>query len=152
MVRDCAAEMFGVEPWLMAAAARPVYVSEVRQAGYWLVDRVFPDLSAHMIGILYGGRDHSTVLHGLKVVDDRRARVPAYAERLDAMLVAIGAPPRAGDMPLSKIAEIARRRLPDHTRGEEFAALFKQSAEPDDIALAIATDIACDGRRLRAVS
>lgn len=151
-VRDCVAEMFGIEPWLMAAAARPVYVTEARQAGYWIVRRVFPELSFAMVGILYGGRDHSTVLHGLKVIDQKRTRSPTFATRLDVMLAAIGAPPVPGRVPVSDFAKIAQRHLPDHVRGEEFDSLFKSSARPDHIVRAIAADIASDAPRLMAVS
>lgn len=155
-VRDCIAEMFGVEPHQLPANTRVVYVAKTRQAAYWILGKVFPELSTTMIGRVFGGRHHASVHHGLQQVEQRRERDPAFAERLDAMIVAIGRPPQAAPRELVDLAEIAQRRLPDHERGEEFASLFKKSADPDEVTRAIAADVEavsiCRKPELKAVS
>ena len=151
-LRDCVAEMWGVNPPLVCAATRVGYVVRARQAGYWIVARIFPELSKTMIGQLYGARDHSTVCHGIGKIDDQREADPGFAAHLDAILAAIGTPPPPERRSLTEIAEIAQRRLPEFERGDDFARLFKKSADPDEVTRAIAADVADDGARLRIVS
>lgn len=150
-VRDCVAEMFGVEPRLMPSAARPAYISSARMVGYWIVRQVFPELSFDCVGQLYGGRDHSTVISGLRKIEQRRDNDPDFRELTDAILAAIGTPPPPEAPSLETIQRIALHRLPDHQRGEDFEQLFKKSAAPDKVTSAIAADVESEGPHLRAV-
>tara|TARA_B100000678_G_scaffold260890_2_gene242052 strand:- start:546 stop:1040 length:495 start_codon:yes stop_codon:yes gene_type:complete len=150
-VRDAIAEMFEVEPHLMPSANRRAPISALRQASFWLVDKVFADLSYAMIGQLYGGRDHSTVIHGIRKVEARREADPKFAALLDAMLAAIGIPPTLDSPDLDRIADVALSRLPDHERGDDFGRLFKRSAQPDDVTRAIVADVEADRTPLKVV-
>lgn len=59
-----------------------------------------PDLSYPQIGGLLGGRDHSTIIHGQCLIQDRLQRDPDLAETLehaefDVVYEALRAPPAA---------------------------------------------------------
>lgn len=52
-----------------------------RQEAYWLA-RHLCGRSAAVIGRAFGGRDHSTILHGIRQVDLRLQSDPIVSERL----------------------------------------------------------------------
>jgi hypothetical protein len=47
--------------------------------------REFTQLSTTEIGLRFGGRDHTTVLHAVTSIEDRIARDPAYREKMKAL-------------------------------------------------------------------
>lgn len=53
-----------------------------RQAAMYLLREV-TSLSLEKIGELLGGRDHSTILHGLKVIEERLKADPLFRKQLD---------------------------------------------------------------------
>ena len=82
-VRDGVAEIFGIEPHRLSAASRRREIMDVRQLAYWTVRQTFPQMSFPDIGNLFGGRDHSTVIHGCGVIDKRRAAEAGYRALTD---------------------------------------------------------------------
>lgn len=74
----------GVERQALAGRSRAAGVVAARHAAM-LVLRERWQLSLVAIGALLG-RDHTTVLHGLKAAQARRRHDPAYAARLNALL------------------------------------------------------------------
>lgn len=70
-------------------------IAWARQEVMWLA-RAFTGLSVTQIGAALGGRDHGTVLHGVRAVDGRRARDTVLAGRLDRMRERLEAEPVRG--------------------------------------------------------
>lgn len=91
-VRDCVAEMMGVVPGAMVSHGRRQEIADIRQIGYWVMHKSFPSLSFTQIGKVFGGRDHSTIIHGVNKVEDRRADDPDYREVVDAIFDKIDSP------------------------------------------------------------
>lgn len=62
-------------------------VSRARQAAMYLArklnDRKDERFSLASIGHFYGGRDHTTVLYGIRQIEERRTREPDLAGRLE---------------------------------------------------------------------
>lgn len=85
-VRDRVAEAFGIEPYVVMGRGRRASVVWPRHTALWVVRECFPGLSYPMIGKLFGGRDHSSVIYGVDKVKYRRERDPAYAALTDAMV------------------------------------------------------------------
>jgi len=73
-LRRAVAEMFGIEEHLLPGASRRRPVVQARYAFAYVARTWWPDLSYPRIGRLLGGRDHSTVLHGLRQFEEWRAR------------------------------------------------------------------------------
>ena len=118
-VRDCVATMFEVRPELLPAASRRQDVVRCRQLAVWICARTFPQLSSTQLGILFGGRDHTTILYTLDRIESRRRAESSFRILSDAVLNAIGVPPaleRPTDERLQNINRIAMDLLPDHTR------------------------------------
>jgi chromosomal replication initiator protein len=81
-VRRRVAEEWGVTVDLLQSKKRTKNFTVPRQVAMYLIKEMF-DLSLVEIGKLFGGRDHSTVIHSIaKVEDDLRAD-PAFRERID---------------------------------------------------------------------
>lgn len=91
-IRALCAEAFRVSEEDMIGMRRWRHLVHARQAACWVVRRARPKLSYPRIGVLLGGRDHSTVIHAVRQAEYRIARDPALAARLDA-LVALCARP-----------------------------------------------------------
>lgn len=53
--------------------------SHARQHAYWEVRRLRPHLSLPQIGAIFGGRDHTTILHGIRQHEQRRAKAEVAA-------------------------------------------------------------------------
>ena len=84
-VRDAVAEIFGVTPLEVIGHSRRRDLVDVRRTAMWVVRQCFPGLSYPMIGRLFGARDHSTVIHGVRKIECRRERDAAFAELTEAM-------------------------------------------------------------------
>ena len=54
---------------------------EARQVVYALI-RIRTDMSLEEIGLAFGGRDHTTVLHGVRAVAERAERDPMFRQIL----------------------------------------------------------------------
>lgn len=58
---------------LTGGSRSPVF-AHPRQEAYWTVHKFRPDLSLVRIGQLFGGRDHTTILYGIRRHEERMAR------------------------------------------------------------------------------
>ncbi|GAA3794687.1 hypothetical protein GCM10022600_15120 [Qipengyuania pelagi] len=95
--RDAVAKAFGVEPWLMASRSRKQPEAFVRQTGYWVLRTAFPAASFAALGRLFGGRDRTTIVHGVTLAERRRAIDADYRALTDQLAV------RAGIDPVSQV-------------------------------------------------
>lgn len=68
-LRGAVAAMFGMEEYLLPSSSRRVPVVRARYAFAYVARAWWPELSYPRIGRLLGGRDHSTILHGLQQFD-----------------------------------------------------------------------------------
>ena len=57
----------------------------------YLARRLTPE-SLQSIGAAFGGRDHTTVLHGIRVTETRRARDPGVAADIDHLFQSLARP------------------------------------------------------------
>lgn len=69
---------------------RPVAIVRPRQEAMYLAKTMTP-ASLPAIGRRLGGRDHTTVMHGVRKISERIADVPGYGDELEAMQAAIRA-------------------------------------------------------------
>jgi chromosomal replication initiator protein len=60
-------------------------VSHARGMAMYLARRL-TQKSLQVIGTAMGGRDHTTVLHGIRVTETRRARDPGIAADIDQLI------------------------------------------------------------------
>lgn len=72
---------FRVEKWELQCQRKDNHIARPRQMAF-LLCREFTDASYPRIGTRFGGRDHSTVIHGIARVKDR----VAYGKNKDEML------------------------------------------------------------------
>jgi chromosomal replication initiation ATPase DnaA len=68
------AEQYGFRLSELRGASRSKGVVIARHHAMWLVKQRFPYLSQPAIGRMFGGRDHTTVLHALRAHPQRVAR------------------------------------------------------------------------------
>ena len=89
MTRVLAADIFAAAaahaglslPEFLGPERRPA-VSHPRQRAMFVTRAIRPDLSLPRIGQIAGGRDHTTVLHGLRAVRRRMAKSPDEVREL----------------------------------------------------------------------
>jgi chromosomal replication initiator protein len=84
-IQKAVAEHFGLKQADLNAQGRARAIARPRQAGMWLAKqlttRSLPD-----IGRRFGGRDHTTVLHAVRRIDQLRAADAQLARDLDILL------------------------------------------------------------------
>ncbi len=68
----------------MASARRSRAIARPRQIAMYLAKQLTPR-SLPEIGRKFGGRDHTTVMHAVKVIDQMRTTDPTFAEDLDLL-------------------------------------------------------------------
>jgi chromosomal replication initiator protein len=83
-VRRRVAEAWGVSPEALQSAKRTKDLTVPRQVAMFLIKELF-DLSLVEIGRLFGGRDHSTVIHSVSKVEQELKENPAFSERVEAV-------------------------------------------------------------------
>ena len=76
-IRDSVAEAWGVTGAALASRSRTRNVAVPRQVAMFLVKETL-DLPLQQIGGLFGGRDHSTVLHSIRKVQRQLEDDPAF--------------------------------------------------------------------------
>ncbi|NNM06944.1 MAG: chromosomal replication initiator protein DnaA [Gemmatimonadetes bacterium] len=81
-IRDRVAEAWGVSGSALASKRRTRDIMVPRQVAMYLI-KEFLDLPLQSIGEAFGGRDHSTVIHSLKKVEERLNDDPAFRGRVD---------------------------------------------------------------------
>lgn len=86
-----AAALFDVRPHDLTGRCRRRTTVAARQAAMYAL-RHTTTLSLSEIGLLFGGRDHTTVAWGIAAAQDRAATDPGYRAKLDALLAPAPAP------------------------------------------------------------
>jgi chromosomal replication initiator protein len=82
-IRQCAADEWGVTIEGLVSKKRTKDLTVPRQVAMYLI-RELLDLSLVEIGRLFGGRDHSTVIHSITKVEQELRTDPGFAARVDA--------------------------------------------------------------------
>jgi chromosomal replication initiator protein len=80
-VRDKVAEAWGTTPDALQSKKRTKDLTIPRQVAMYLIKEMF-DLALVEIGKLFGGRDHSTVIHSVAKVEEDMAADPAFRRRV----------------------------------------------------------------------
>ena len=81
LARVC--RQFSITMTELVGKDRTEHVARARQVAYWLLRQ--EGLGYSSIGRILGYRDHSTVLMGVRKVEDRCVREPALRQALQAM-------------------------------------------------------------------
>lgn len=76
---------FGLKPGELQARKRTRKVSDARQLAMYLM-RHYVGASLPTIGEYLGGRDHSTVVHGCRAVEQRKRSDPRYRSMVEAVV------------------------------------------------------------------
>lgn len=82
LVRAKVAEAWGVSSEALQSKKRTKDLTIPRQIAMYLIKELF-DLSLVEIGKLFGGRDHSTVIHSISKVEEDIAADPELRDRID---------------------------------------------------------------------
>lgn len=81
---------YGVDPRDMTGPRRLKEYVFARQVAYYIARKI-TSLSLPQIGIGFGGKDHTTVLHGVHRIEALAAEDPALKSRIDSIIRAVGA-------------------------------------------------------------
>ncbi|HEX8903874.1 MAG TPA: chromosomal replication initiator protein DnaA [Longimicrobiaceae bacterium] len=81
-VRETVAEAFGTTAEALQSKKRTKDLTVPRQVAMFLTRELF-DLPLVEIGKLFGGRDHSTVIHSISKVEEDMTADPAFRQRVD---------------------------------------------------------------------
>jgi chromosomal replication initiator protein len=87
-VRERVAAAWGVTTEALQSKKRTKDLTVPRQVAMYLIKEMF-DLQLVEIGKLFGGRDHSTVIHSIAKVEEDMAADPAFRERVDGLRTAL---------------------------------------------------------------
>ncbi len=82
------AEAWDVTPEELQSKRRTKNLTIPRQVAMYLIKEAF-DLPLVEIGKMFGGRDHSTVIHSISKVEEDIQVNPAFRQRVDALRAAI---------------------------------------------------------------
>lgn len=85
------ARQHGLEPHDLVGPSRRRGVSEPRAIAMFVL-RVVSGRSLHAIGRSFGGRDHTTVMHAIRLVGDRIVGDPATAREVERLIAAVTTP------------------------------------------------------------
>lgn len=78
---------FGLTQEQLISKSRKREIVTARQMGFYIIkNRYDGRISLSSIGSLYGGRDHATVLHGIKTVNDLIETSKTYNKTLDELI------------------------------------------------------------------
>ena len=80
---------FGVRTIDVRSQRRNRAAVRARHTGMWLARHLTP-CSYPEIGRLFGRRDHTTVMHGVKAIDRHMLDDPWFAKRVRALALALG--------------------------------------------------------------
>jgi chromosomal replication initiator protein len=84
LVRERVASAWNVTADGLASKRRTKNLTEPRQVAMYLI-REMLDTPLVAIGEVFGGRDHSTVIHSIRKVETAMASDPAFARRIEAV-------------------------------------------------------------------
>ncbi|MCA1791018.1 MAG: chromosomal replication initiator protein DnaA [Thioalkalivibrio sp.] len=82
-IRDTVARRWRVRPEALASKRRTKDLTVPRQIAMYLIKDML-GMSLVRIGELFGGRDHSTVIHSIRKVEDEMQRDTGFREEVDA--------------------------------------------------------------------
>jgi chromosomal replication initiation ATPase DnaA len=80
-VSNVVAEVFEIEKSDMISKCRLYKFVDARAMCYNIIRSFIPDVSLQTIGKYFDGRDHSTVLYGLELFNERMVTDKTFAER-----------------------------------------------------------------------
>ncbi|KAK0332698.1 hypothetical protein LTR94_023851 [Friedmanniomyces endolithicus] len=106
-------EHFGLTHQDLTGPMRPNRIARPRQIAMYLMRNYCPHLSYPHIGRLLGGRDHTTVLHGVRKIEDLITRADPFVRHLKALQRKLDAIQHTDDEALSLKIIAAERRLQD---------------------------------------
>jgi chromosomal replication initiator protein len=89
LVRRKVAQAWGVSPEALQSKRRTKDLTVPRQVAMFLIKELF-DLPLVEIGRLFGGRDHSTVIHSISKVEAEMAEDEAFRERIGQVRDGLG--------------------------------------------------------------
>jgi len=81
-IRDLVARRWRVRPEALASKRRTKDLTVPRQVAMYLIKETL-GTSLVQIGEMFGGRDHSTVIHSIRKVEEEMARDPEFRRRVD---------------------------------------------------------------------
>jgi chromosomal replication initiator protein len=82
-IRETVARRWRVQAEALASKRRTRDLMVPRQVAMYLIKETL-DTSLVRIGELFGGRDHSTVIHSIRKVEDQMESDPVFREQVDA--------------------------------------------------------------------
>jgi chromosomal replication initiator protein len=82
-IREVVADRWRVRPDALASKRRTKDVTVPRQVAMYLIRETL-DTSLVRIGEFFGGRDHSTVIHSIRKVEDEMSKDPDFKKQVDA--------------------------------------------------------------------
>lgn len=85
VIQKVVAESFGVRPADLKSKRRTKNVVLPRQVAMYLC-RTLAGLSLPETGHLFGGKDHSTVIHACKVIEEKKEKDPDLKERIELLI------------------------------------------------------------------
>jgi chromosomal replication initiator protein len=88
-IRELVARQWNVTPEGLASKRRTRDLTVPRQVAMYLI-RELADLPLTQIGELFGGRDHSTVIHSIRVVENRVNVEPAFRQQVQEIQAELG--------------------------------------------------------------
>ena len=105
-IQSLVCEEFGVTLMELLSARRAKHLARPRQIGMWLAKHTtlysFP-----AIGMYFGKRDHTTVMHAIKVIDGLVARGDGYGRAAAILLNRLRDDPRQADLLTSPIGAVS---------------------------------------------
>ncbi len=81
-VQKLTAEYFGFPDDMLRAKTRKKEIAQARQVAMYLC-KILTDSSLKTIGLHFGGRDHSTVIHAVNTIDEAFKKEPKVKEIVD---------------------------------------------------------------------
>jgi len=81
-------DYFKIDPAMMKAKKKTSHIALARQVAMYLA-RNLTESSLKAIGAEFGGRDHSTVIHGCDLINKKIAADPQFREQVDALTASI---------------------------------------------------------------
>lgn len=85
-VRRACAAVFDIDEALLIGPSRLRELTVPRQATCYVLHQRFPNMSYPALGRFMGGRDHSTIIHAVKVTQARLAHDPELAGKVSALI------------------------------------------------------------------
>ena len=90
-IRETVARRWRVREEALASKRRTKDVTVPRQVAMYLIKETL-GISLVRIGELFGGRDHSTVIHSIRKVEEEMQRDPAFRQQVEAALAEVRQP------------------------------------------------------------